>query len=56
MCWIRTRWLREGGGIVSNTLKGDGTEKTGEETKILKKGGILGQGMDALKRGVETPL
>ena len=32
------------GGTVENTLKGGGTEKRGWETKILKRGGKLGQG------------
>ena len=35
---------------MENTLKGSGTEKRGEETKIFKKGANLDQGMDALKR------
>ena len=33
-----SRGLREGGGTAWNTLKGDGTEKRGEETKISKRG------------------
>ena len=44
------------GGTVWNTLKGDGTEKRGGETTILKRAGKLGQGVGALKqRGLETP-
>ena len=31
-------------------LKGGGKEKRGGDTKILKKGGKLGQGVGALKR------
>ena len=47
-CWSDQgrRGLRKGGGELStvwNTLKGDGTEKMGGETKILKTGGKLGQ-------------
>ena len=30
--------------LSKNTLKGGGTEERGGETKILKKGGKLGQG------------
>ena len=44
------------GGTVWNILKGDGTEKRGGETKIFKRGGKLGQGVDALKRGSWNPL
>ena len=43
-----------GGGTVKNTFKGGGTEKGGGETKILKKGSKLGQGVGALKRGAGT--
>ena len=44
------------GRTVENTLKGDGTEKRRGETKIFKKGGgKLGQGVSALKRGLEPP-
>ena len=32
------------------------TEKRGGETIILKRGGKLGQGLGALKRGAGTPL
>ena len=35
---------------MENTLKGGGTEKREEETKILRKGGKLDQGVGALKR------
>ena len=48
--------LCEGGGTVWNTLKGGGKEKWRRETKILKKGGKLGQGVGALKRGAWNPL
>ena len=41
----------KGGGTVWNTLKGGGTKKKGGETKILKSGDKLGQGLGALKRG-----
>ena len=48
--------LREGGGnCAKNTLKEGETEKRGRGVKILKKGGELGQGMGALKRGLEPP-
>ena len=59
MCWIR---VGEGcvrmDGTVWNTLKGGGIEKSGGETKILKRGGgKLGQGAGALKiRWAGTPL
>ena len=44
-------WLRVGG-TVSSILKARGrTEKRGRETKILKTGGKLGQGVGALKSG-----
>ena len=43
--------LREGGGTVWNTLKGGGKKKRGGKTKILKRGGKLGQGVSALKKG-----
>ena len=43
-------------GELSNTLKGSETEKRGGQTKILKKGGKLVQGVAALKRGgLESP-
>ena len=32
------RGLHEGGGTVSNTLKGGGTKMRGGETKVLKRG------------------
>ena len=35
---------------VQNNLKEGGAEKRGGETKILKRGGKLGQGVGALKR------
>ena len=44
------------GGTVSNTLKGGGTGKRGGETKILRRGSKLGQGVGALKGGARTPL
>ena len=57
MCWIRAGGccLRVGG-TVWNTLKG--TEMRVGETKILKRGGKLVQGVGALKRGegAGTPL
>ena len=41
---------------AKNTIKGGGTEQRGGDTKILK-GGTLGQGVGALKRGgAGTPL
>ena len=46
----------EGGGNCLKYINRGGTEKRGGETKILKMGGKLGQGVDALKRrGLETP-
>ena len=52
MCQIRARsGCMRVGGTVSNTLKGGGTGKRGGETKILKSGSKLGQGVGALKRG-----
>ena len=41
-----------------NNLKVGGTEKSGGETKILKRGegDKLDQGVSALKRGAGTPL
>ena len=58
MCQIRARsGCMRVGGTVSNTLKGGGTGKRGGETKILKSGSKLGQGVGALKRGgARTPL
>ena len=45
------------GGTVQNTLKEGGPKKRGGEIKILKKGGKLGQGVGALKKGgAGTPL
>ena len=44
------------GATVWNTLKVGGTEKSGGETNILKRGDKLGQGMGALKRGAGTTL
>ena len=47
----------KGGGTVQNTLEGGGTEKRGGETKILKRGGEMGQGVGDLKKGGSgTPL
>ena len=45
-------------GTVQNTLKCGETEKRGEKTKPLKRGGKLGQGVGASKitEGVGTPL
>ena len=44
------------GGTVWNTLKRGGTEKTGEETKILKGGGQAGsRGGCIKKKGLESP-
>ena len=40
----------EGGGTVWNTLKGGGTEKRGEETKILKRRGQSGSRGGSLKK------
>ena len=37
--------------LVKLPLKGDGTEKRGGETKILKGGGKLGHGGGPLQRG-----
>ena len=57
MCQIRARsGCMRVGGTVSNTLKGGGTGKRGGETKILRRGSKLGQGVGALKRGARTPL
>ena len=43
-------------GTVENTLKQDGTGKSGGATKILKRGSKLGQEMGALKGGAGTHL
>ena len=59
MCRIRAEWgCVRVVGTVGNTLKGGGTEKKEGETKILKRGGKLGQGVGALKKigGAGTPL
>ena len=48
------RGLHKDGGNC--TIKGSGTEKRGGETKILKRGGKLSQGVGALKRGTGIPL
>ena len=48
------RGLRKGGRNCLKYLKGDGTEKMGGETKILKREGKLGQRMGALKKGRGT--
>ena len=39
------------GESIKNTLKGGGRERGGGETKILKSGSKLGQGVVALKGG-----
>ena len=44
------------GGTVKNTLKERETENRGGETKILKRGGKLGQWVGALKKGGLEPL
>ena len=49
------RGLHEGGGTCLEYLKGGGTEKRPGETKILKREDKLGQGMGALKMGLEPP-
>ena len=43
---------------MQGSLKGDGKEKRGGKTKILKSGNKLGQGVGALKSagGAGTPL
>ena len=41
--------MHEGGEKCLKYLKGGGPEKRGVETKIFKKGGKLGQEVDALK-------
>ena len=43
--------LREGGGNCLKHLKRWWEKKRGGKTKILKRGGKLGQGVGALKRG-----
>ena len=43
--------MREGGGNCLKYLKKGWNRKEGRETKILKVGGKLGQGVGALKRG-----
>ena len=40
---------------VWNNLKGSGTEKEGKKRFKKKEGGKLGQGVGAIKRGVEAP-
>ena len=40
-----------GWGELSKVPKGGGTEKRGGKTKILKKGGKLGQGVGTLRNG-----
>ena len=48
--------MYEGGWNCLKYLKRGVTEKRGGETKILKRGGKMGQGMGALKRtGAGTP-
>ena len=44
--------MSEGGGTVWNTLKGSRTEKKGGGNRFLKGGCKLGQGVGALKGGV----
>ena len=48
--------LREGGGNCLKHLKRWWEKKRGGKTKILKRGGKLGQGVGALKRGSWDPL
>ena len=48
--------MREGGENCQNTLKGGGTKKRGEETKILKRGQAGSKGGCLKKRGAGTPL
>ena len=43
-------------GTVQDTLKGGGTEKSGRNRKIFKRGDKLGQGIGALKRRGWNPL
>ena len=43
--------MRASGNVKGRILKGVGTEKRGWETKILKRGRKLAQGVVALKRG-----
>ena len=52
------RGLHEGGVNCLKYLKRSGTEKKEGETKILKRRGILGEGVGALNRvvGAGTPL
>ena len=47
--------MRVGGDCLKYFKRG-GTEKRGGETKIFKKGGKLGKGVGALKRGAGTSL
>ena len=44
------RGFREGGGTVWNTLKAVAAEKSGEETKILKRRGQAGSRGGCLKK------
>ena len=48
--------MRESGGNCLKYLKRWWNRKEGRGTKILKRGGKLGQGVGVLKRGPETPL
>ena len=48
--------MREGGENCLKYLKGGWSRKEGRGNKDLKKGGKLGQGVDALKRGAWNPL
>ena len=51
------RGLREGGGNCLKYLKRGWNRKKGRENKDFQKGGKLGQGVGALKRGrAENPL
>ena len=43
--------MQEAGGNCLKYLKRGGTEKRGGDTKILKRGGKLGQRVGALKKG-----
>ena len=54
-------WIRATGGCVRVgetvyiSLKGGGAQNRGGETKILKRGGKLSQGVGAFKRGGLEP-
>ena len=51
-----TRRLCEGGGKFLKYLKRGGNREEGRGNKDLKKGGRLGHGVGALKRGAGTSL